>query len=140
MQFIFVPGPYDLSAPKILPRPPLPKYIIEDFIKVVPGTHLATNPCRIQYCTKEIVVFKENMLSKLCRNTLSYPKQEKDENNEVKGEQVHDAVSIVTFLQFNKKLNLFLKFIFFLSVCSIDSSTVTFDTTAIFCYSCILET
>lgn len=76
--FIFVPGPFDLGAPKILPRPGIPKYVIEDFIKIVPNTHLATNPCRLQYCTKEIVVFRENMLSKICRNTLYYPKRLND--------------------------------------------------------------
>ncbi|XP_008205450.1 DNA polymerase epsilon subunit 2 [Nasonia vitripennis] len=90
-EFIFVPGPFDLSAPKILPRPPLPKYIMEDFMKVVPKTRLATNPCRIQYCTKEIVVFRENMLSKLSRNTLYYPKTEIDENGEDRGQKVYES-------------------------------------------------
>ncbi|XP_014205834.1 DNA polymerase epsilon subunit 2 [Copidosoma floridanum] len=90
-KFIIVPGPFDLSAPKILPRAPLPKYIMEDFLKVVPGTYLATNPCRIQYCTKEIVVFRENMLSKLSRNTLCYPKKEIDENGQERGEKVYEA-------------------------------------------------
>ncbi|XP_058796791.1 DNA polymerase epsilon subunit 2 [Phymastichus coffea] len=89
--FIFVPGPYDLCAPKILPRPPLPKYLMEDFLKFVPNTKLATNPCRIQYCTKEIVVFRENMISKLCRNTLSYPKPTFDENGYSITESVHKA-------------------------------------------------
>lgn len=70
--FILVPGPFDLGAPKILPRAPLPKSIVADFIKRVPHAHLATNPCRIQYCTKEIVVFREDVLSKLCRNTLKF--------------------------------------------------------------------
>lgn len=98
-EFIFVPGPYDLSAPKILPRPPLPKYIMEDFMKVVPKTRLATNPCRIQYCTKEIVVFRENMLSKLSRNTLYYPKTEIDENGEDRGQKVYESVRI-TVVQF----------------------------------------
>lgn len=91
--FVLVPGPYDLCAPKILPRPPLPKYLLEDFIKVVPNTRLATNPCRIQYCTKEIVVFRENMISKLCRNTLSYPQPTFDENGRDITESVHKAVS-----------------------------------------------
>ncbi|XP_015609962.1 DNA polymerase epsilon subunit 2 isoform X2 [Cephus cinctus] len=72
-KFIIVPAPYDLGAPKILPRAPLPKCLVEDFIKTVPGTILATNPCRIQYCTKEIVVLREDMVSRLCRNTLFFP-------------------------------------------------------------------
>lgn len=99
--FIFVPGPYDLSAPKILPRPAIPKYIIEDFIKIVPKTHLATNPCRLQYCTKEIVVFREDLLSKLCRNTLHYPKNINEEGQEEDSHQVQtvcEAVSIMNLL------------------------------------------
>ena len=73
-KFVLVPGPYDLGAAKILPRGPLPKGILSDFVKRVPNTILASNPCRIQYCTKEIVVFREDMLTKLCRNTLRFPK------------------------------------------------------------------
>ncbi|XP_011310103.1 DNA polymerase epsilon subunit 2 [Fopius arisanus] len=74
-KFVFVPGPQDLGAAKILPRGPLPHKILEDFIKKIPGAILVGNPCRIQYCTKEIVVFREDMISKMCRNTLKYPEQ-----------------------------------------------------------------
>ncbi|KAL7297167.1 hypothetical protein TKK_0009584 [Trichogramma kaykai] len=88
--FVFVPGPFDLGAPKILPRPSIPKCIMENFMKVVPGTHLATNPCRIQYCTREIVAFRDNMISKLCRNTLKYPNKP-DEEKEEAGEKVYEA-------------------------------------------------
>ncbi|XP_074103933.1 DNA polymerase epsilon subunit 2 [Cotesia typhae] len=72
-KFVFVPGPLDLGAPKILPRGPLPKTLLADFIKAVPNTILATNPCRIQYCTKEIVVLREDILTKFCRHTFRYP-------------------------------------------------------------------
>lgn len=72
-KFVLIPGPYDPGAPRILPRPPLPGFVVEDFVKTIPGTILATNPCRIQYCTKEIVVFREDILHKLCRNTFQYP-------------------------------------------------------------------
>ncbi|KAJ8674104.1 hypothetical protein QAD02_005366 [Eretmocerus hayati] len=89
--FVLVPGPYDPSAPKVLPRPPLSKYIVEDLIKVVPKVILATNPCRIQLCTKEIVVFRENILSKLCRNTLHYPNKTRDEDDDTRGEEVCNA-------------------------------------------------
>ncbi|XP_066589417.1 DNA polymerase epsilon subunit 2 [Prorops nasuta] len=72
-KFIFVPGPYDLGSPKILPRAPLPKFITEDFSSSIPGSIFASNPCRIQYCTKEIVVLREDMLTKMCRNTINFP-------------------------------------------------------------------
>ncbi|XP_017796798.1 PREDICTED: DNA polymerase epsilon subunit 2 [Habropoda laboriosa] len=72
-KFIFVPASDDVGAPKILPRSPLPKHLTEYFKKNIPGAIFATNPCRIQYCTKEIVVFREDILSKMCRNTLLFP-------------------------------------------------------------------
>ncbi|XP_014471105.1 PREDICTED: DNA polymerase epsilon subunit 2 [Dinoponera quadriceps] len=75
-KFIFVPGPHDLGSPKILPKPPLPKCIIEEVTRSIPNAIFTTNPCRIQYCTKEIVVLREDMLTKMCRNSLRFPKEE----------------------------------------------------------------
>ncbi|XP_035726103.1 DNA polymerase epsilon subunit 2-like isoform X1 [Vespa mandarinia] len=75
-KFIFVPGPCDLGAPKILPRRSLSKYVVEDIQKAIPEAIFATNPCRIQYCTKEIVVYREDILIKMCRNTLRFPSGE----------------------------------------------------------------
>ncbi|KAG7204356.1 hypothetical protein KM043_002169 [Ampulex compressa] len=74
-KFIFVPAPYDLGAPKILPRGPLPQCLTKEFSKTVPGAIFATNPCRIQYCTKEIVVLREDILTKMCRNTIYFPSE-----------------------------------------------------------------
>lgn len=75
-KFVFVPGPQDIGSPKILPKPPLPKCIIEEVTKVIPNAIFTTNPCRIQYCTKEIVVLREDMLTKMCRNALRFPKED----------------------------------------------------------------
>ncbi|KAK2587608.1 hypothetical protein KPH14_003735 [Odynerus spinipes] len=75
-KFIFVPGPWDIGAPKILPRKPLPKYVTENIQKAVPNAIFATNPCRIQYCTKEIVVYREDIMLRMCRNTLRFPNGE----------------------------------------------------------------
>lgn len=74
-KFIFVPAPDDLGSPKILPRAPLPKHLTDDFAKKVPGAIFTTNPCRIQYCTKEIVVLREDILTKMCRNTINFPSE-----------------------------------------------------------------
>jgi len=75
-RFVFVPGPQDLGSPKIFPKPPLPKCIVERFVETLPNAIFTTNPCRIQYCTKEIVVLREDMLTKMCRNALRLPKEE----------------------------------------------------------------
>ncbi|CAB3368590.1 Hypothetical predicted protein [Cloeon dipterum] len=72
-KFVFVPGLQDPACPNILPRPPLPKSITEDFEARVPNAIFTSNPCRIRYCTQEIVVMREDIMSKLCRNTIHYP-------------------------------------------------------------------
>lgn len=107
--FVFVPGPFDIGSPRILPRylflrlldfvkvllknhlfsnriskklltcrPPLSKYLVSDFIAKVQNVTLATNPCRIQYCTREIVVIREDLVTKLCRNTIHFPNNATD--------------------------------------------------------------
>ncbi|CAF3412594.1 unnamed protein product [Rotaria socialis] len=71
--FIFVPGPQDRHAPKIYPRAPLPSSINDILKKRIRHLHLATNPVRIQYCTQEIVIFREDLLQKLCRYCIKLP-------------------------------------------------------------------
>ncbi|CAF3382562.1 unnamed protein product [Rotaria sp. Silwood1] len=71
--FIFVPGPQDRHAPKIYPRAPFPPSINDILKKRIRHLHLATNPVRIQYCTQEIVIFREDLLQKLCRYCIKLP-------------------------------------------------------------------
>ncbi|CAG5118666.1 unnamed protein product, partial [Candidula unifasciata] len=72
-QFVFVPGPNDPGHSTILPRPTIPNSITEAFRKKVPGAVFTSNPCRIQYCTQEIVVFREDIVTKMCRNCVKFP-------------------------------------------------------------------
>ena len=39
----------------------------------IPNGLFTTNPCRIQYGTKEIVVLREDILTKMCRNAINFP-------------------------------------------------------------------
>ncbi|CAF1602501.1 unnamed protein product [Adineta ricciae] len=71
--FVFVPGPQDRHAPKIYPRAPFPPTINDILKKRIRHLHLATNPVRIQYCTQEIVIFREDLLQKLCRYCIKLP-------------------------------------------------------------------
>jgi len=71
--FLFVPGPADPGSPNIFPRPPLPSHITKDLAKCLPKAHFLTNPARIQYCTQEIVIFREDIVTKLCRNAIYFP-------------------------------------------------------------------
>lgn len=71
---ILVPSMEDATAVNILPRPPLPESLCKDFKKKIPRTFLATNPCRIQYCSQQIVVCRADLVTKFCRNTIHFPK------------------------------------------------------------------
>uniref|UniRef100_A0AAQ6ANL1 DNA polymerase epsilon subunit n=1 Tax=Amphiprion ocellaris TaxID=80972 RepID=A0AAQ6ANL1_AMPOC len=77
-RFVFVPGPEDPGPGSILPRPPLADHITEEFRQRVPFSVFTTNPCRIQYCTQEIVVFREDLVNKMCRNCVRLPNNNLD--------------------------------------------------------------
>jgi len=80
-KFIFVPGPADPGLSTIYPRPPLPAPLVEDFVKKVPSAQFVSNPCRIQYCTKEIVIFREDVMTKICRNCIYFPDDKENLHN-----------------------------------------------------------
>ena len=77
-QFFFVPGPQDPGPGNILPRPPIPTEITSDITSRVPNAQFCSNPCRIQFCTHEIVVFREDLMSKLCRHCIRFPSEATD--------------------------------------------------------------
>ena len=75
-KFIFLPGSNDPGFPNIFPRPALPNFIAEEMMKKLPvpeNVHFVSNPCRIQYCTQEIVLFREDIVTKMCRNCVYFP-------------------------------------------------------------------
>lgn len=39
----------------------------------MPNAIATTNPCRIQYCTREIILFRADILAKLMQGTLHKP-------------------------------------------------------------------
>lgn len=52
---------------------PLPKVITDEFQQKIPSSIFTSNPCRIQYCTQEIVIIREDLVTKMCRNTIHFP-------------------------------------------------------------------
>nr|DBA14529.1 TPA: hypothetical protein GDO54_005484 [Pyxicephalus adspersus] len=77
-RFVFVPGPEDPGPGFMLPRPPIAEHITEEFRQRVPFSIFTTNPCRIQYCTQEIIVFREDLVNKMCRNCVRFPSSNLD--------------------------------------------------------------
>ncbi|XP_005178362.1 DNA polymerase epsilon subunit 2 [Musca domestica] len=72
-ELILIPSSEDPAAPNIFPRSAIPKTLAAGLLKVWPRTRLATNPCRLQYCTQQIVVCRLDLMAKFCRNTLHFP-------------------------------------------------------------------
>lgn len=70
---VLVPDIEDPTTANILPRPPLPTIVVQDLIRKNKRVILASNPCRLQYCTQQIVVCRMDLLRKLCRNTIKFP-------------------------------------------------------------------
>lgn len=65
-KFVFVPGPNDPGFANIFPRPPLPNSLVQDLVsRIEPqfpnAVVMASNPCRIQFCTQEMVIFRSVM-------------------------------------------------------------------------------
>lgn len=73
-KFIFVPGRGDPAAANILPRPAIPNSITKEIRdRVGDSVIFTTNPCRIQYCTQEIVIIRQDLVMKMCRNSIHFP-------------------------------------------------------------------
>lgn len=91
-KLIFVPGPSDPGFTPIFPRPALPAYVTEELTKRLPadcsGVKFVSNPSRLQFCTQEVVLFREDIVTKMCRNCVYFP-----EDGEV---TVHFAKTLIT--------------------------------------------
>lgn len=74
-QFVLLPGPMDPGLSNILPRPGLPRTLVEEFTKKVSRCHLASNPCRLLLGGREVVLFREDGVARACRNALHLPWQ-----------------------------------------------------------------
>ncbi|KAI4583559.1 hypothetical protein MJG53_020723, partial [Ovis ammon polii x Ovis aries] len=59
-------------------KPPFAESITNEFRQRVPFSVFTTNPCRIQYCTQEIIVFREDLVNKMCRNCVRFPSSNLD--------------------------------------------------------------
>ncbi|KAJ3405868.1 hypothetical protein CcCBS67573_g06713 [Chytriomyces confervae] len=77
-RFIFVPGPGDPWAGNMIPRPPIPDVFLQRIRAKIPGAVVTSNPARIKYCSQEIVVFREDLMSKMRRNCIIPPDEEQE--------------------------------------------------------------
>lgn len=75
-KFVFVPGPGDPGPGNVLPRPPLPHVLTSDLREQLPNAVFGTNPCRIRYCTQELVLFRDDIEQRMRRQCMMPPKRE----------------------------------------------------------------
>ncbi|KJH51781.1 nucleic acid-binding domain protein [Dictyocaulus viviparus] len=68
--FVFIPGPDDPCLSSVLPRPHLPGLLFKYF-EQIPNCLFATNPVRIQYASQEIVIFRNDLVEKMCRHAVN---------------------------------------------------------------------
>ena len=68
--FILVPGPLDITINSMLPRRPILPSFVARMKNRVPNVKFATNPCRIKFFEQEIVIFREDLMSRMLRNLV----------------------------------------------------------------------
>lgn len=99
--FIFVPGPRDPGASgNILPRPPIPSLfsnrLKDRVLRHYPNSRITftTNPSRLLFYLQEIVLFREDILSKMRRQSLFLQRdaQKSEDNTKAEMETEHSEV------------------------------------------------
>ena len=74
--FVFVPGPADPVTTPLSPRPRIPGPLVERFERRLPRSfvesrlHWTSNPCRIVYFSQELVVFRDDIMSRMLRSAV----------------------------------------------------------------------
>lgn len=68
--FVLVPGPLDITVNSVIPRRPILPSFVSRLKSRVPHVHFASNPCRIKFFEQEIVIFREDLMSRMLRNLV----------------------------------------------------------------------
>lgn len=87
--FIFVPSSEDPFSTSTLPRKRLPKSITDKLVQrilrgsggnvqMVEKLQFVSNPCRLIYFGQEIVIFRDDLMQRMLRNTVRLKSEAKD--------------------------------------------------------------
>eukprot|EP01132_Coremiostelium_polycephalum_P003661 gene3661-4559_t len=79
-KFIFVPGPTDPTGSllNILPKFPIPNTFTKEFQQKITNSIFTTNPCRIRYCTQEMIIFRDDLVTRMRRHCIIEPTSDND--------------------------------------------------------------
>ncbi|KAH9943488.1 epsilon DNA polymerase [Epithele typhae] len=69
-RFLLVPGPLDVTINSVLPRRPILPSFVSRLKNRISHVQFATNPCRFKFFDQEIVVFREDLMSRMLRNLV----------------------------------------------------------------------
>lgn len=94
-RFVFVPGPNDPGMTGVLPRGPIPNYFTGSVRSKVKHAFFATNPCRMRFFTKELVFFRDDLVSKMRRHTLLQPRQDEESDASTQRQLSRHAIKTV---------------------------------------------
>lgn len=74
-EFVFVPGSQDPGIGNVLPRPCIPDLFVRTLKDSIGHSHVhfVSNPVRIKFLSREIVLFREDMQHKMRRNCVLPP-------------------------------------------------------------------
>ncbi|RKP22125.1 DNA polymerase epsilon, subunit B [Rozella allomycis CSF55] len=72
--FVFIPGPEDPFGGAIYPMAPIPDSFTLKIRQICKKAHFTTNPCRIIFCTQELVFFRYDLAKKVHRNAILEPR------------------------------------------------------------------
>eukprot|EP00127_Corallochytrium_limacisporum_P005059 Clim_evm14s198 gene=Clim_evmTU14s198 len=92
VKMYYVPAMSDPGMGSVMPRPPIPAFVTEQFRKKFPTAEFTTNPCRIRWMTQEIVVVRHDTFNRLRRNvkiktTADDSMTEADDGEQLWGDQ-----------------------------------------------------
>ncbi len=81
--FVLIPGPRDLpqSMGSVLPSPPLPGVLTSRLRERLSHVTCATNPARISWVNKELLLFREDLLHRMHRACVRPPEVEQTADN-----------------------------------------------------------
>ncbi|KAJ1650181.1 DNA-directed DNA polymerase epsilon, subunit B [Dispira simplex] len=74
--FLFVPGTNDPWVSNLLPRPAIPKFFTTTLASKITRARFLSNPCRLRYCNRDLVIFRQDLMNKLRRNCIIVPSDE----------------------------------------------------------------
>eukprot|EP00559_Dactyliosolen_fragilissimus_P002415 CAMPEP_0184863990 /NCGR_PEP_ID=MMETSP0580-20130426/13271_1 /TAXON_ID=1118495 /ORGANISM="Dactyliosolen fragilissimus" /LENGTH=576 /DNA_ID=CAMNT_0027362609 /DNA_START=22 /DNA_END=1752 /DNA_ORIENTATION=+ len=90
-RIIFIPGPNDPGLGGVLPRPPIPNYFTGALRSKVSHAIFTSNPCRVRFFSKEIVLYRQDMVFKFRRNCIIPPRKVDGEDSSTENNTNHIA-------------------------------------------------